>query len=186
MLIHFFNDIINQKGIREGKDLTFGPSVPDAARISQNKGILQVLCQDRNSLECLVAMYVARTAKFYEQGRYDAAAIKKEANPQQSKGMASLAITSFNIFSGNFLVRSKYVYTNTETFKDTLKDFSFTVIDLSKITKKKAKKPTDIKEKWYEALMHAPEPEIPPEVDAKLVKDLPILKRSYQELQASA
>ena len=116
--------ILSTQVIRELKDITFGPSVPDLAIISQNNDIVQVLCQDKNGLECLVAMYVAQTAKLYEQGRYYAAAIydsplKNKANLQKCKSIVSLSITNLNMFPGDFSVRSKHVCMNTETLLET-------------------------------------------------------------------
>ena len=184
ILIDFLKDSINHQGIRELQDITVGPSVPDSEIISQNKGIVQVLCQDKSRLECLGAMYVAERAELYQQSRYYAAAIydsplKNEANPQKFKGRVSLSITNFNMFPGDCSVRSEHVYMNTETLKDTLEDCSSTLIELSKFTKK-VEELTDITETWYYYLRHAPE------VYAKLVKDPPSLQQAYQELEASS
>ena len=188
ILIHFLSDILNHQDIGEIKDVTFGPSVPDSEIIAEKKGIVQVLCQDKNGLQCLVAMYVAETNKLYQQGRYYAADIYNsplddKCDPQRYEGVASIFITNFDMFPGKSAVQSEHVYLDSKTLEHHLKGFSFTVIDLPKFTKK-VEELTDIREKWYYYLRHAPE--TTPEVYAKLVKDAPILERAYQELEASS
>jgi len=149
LLIHFINDVIPGKNV---KDISFLKPSLDPDVLWRKESIVDVLCEDHNGSKYIVEMQVQKQPGFHKRAQYYAS---KTYSSQLVVGndydvlneVIFIAITDFVMFPKKESYFSNHVTLDKETFENDLIDFSFTFIELPKFNKRKEDLLTNI-DKW--------------------------------------
>jgi len=189
ILIHFINDILGLQGKDQIQDITFQPTIQDPEIASKKQSTIDVLCKDANGVQIIVEMQVSPQQGFAKRAQYYAAKAyarqlnkgKKEgARYKDLKAVIFIAICSRAIFKHKKAYLSRHIILDKETYTQDFKDFSFTIVELSKFKIKKIENLSNIIEKWCYFFKYAPKTT---ESDlAKIIGTDEMIERAYEEL----
>lgn len=184
ILVHFLNDILILPLGEKIQDVTFLKPLQDPEAVAKKQSIVDVLCVDKNGVQYIVEMQVARTDGFAKRAQYYAAkAYTSQMNNgdtyQNLKQVIFLAITDFVMFPDKKGYKSDHVILDKDSYVQDLKDFSFTFLELPKFTKN-IDELTTIEEKWMYFFKHAAHTD--PEELKKITGPDVVIRKAYEVL----
>ncbi len=189
ILIHFLNDVLDQKDRGPIVEVTIiNPTqFPDTADLKES--ILDVLCTDDRGVQYIVEMQVAGKKGFEKRAQYYAAkAYSQQAQVGDKyhtlKEVIFLAILDFEMFPDKTHYKSDHVILDKETQEHDLKDFSFTFIELPKFTKTDPETLMNFEEKWCYFLKHAGEPKEMQQFWTAIGQENGAIRKAYEILEA--
>jgi predicted transposase/invertase (TIGR01784 family) len=185
ILIHFLNDILSFKGAQKIEEVEFLKTIQDPEIASKKQSIVDVLCRDKQGVQYIIEMQVAKTKGFEQRAQYYAAkAYGRQANIgdkyHRLKEVIFIAIADCIIFPEKLAYKSDHIILDKESYEHDLKDFSFTFIELPKFKKGLGDHLEGMLERWCYFFKYAPQTH---ESDLKrIIGHHPILKEAYQAL----
>jgi predicted transposase/invertase (TIGR01784 family) len=189
ILIHFLNDVLDQKDRGPIVDVTLiNPAqLPEIADLKES--ILDVLCTDDHGIQYIVEMQVSGSKGFAKRAQYYAAKAysqqaKKKGTYHSLKAVIFLAILDFVMFPDKPQYKSDHVILDKETYAHDLKDFSFTFIELPKFTKKDPATLKTFEDKWCYFLKYAGEPEEMRHFWEVMGQESGVIHKAYEILEA--
>jgi predicted transposase/invertase (TIGR01784 family) len=187
ILIHFLNDIF-ARTTNPIEDVTFLKTDQNPEIAALRVSSVDILCQDLEGNKFIVEMQVAHEPGFAKRAQYYAAKTyiqqrEKGTDYQDLKEVTFLAILDYALFPSKEDYLSHHHMLDTQTYERTLKDFSFSFLELSKFNKTKEHLVT-MTEKWAYFFKEAPQTK-EEDLDLIIGSDL-IIKRAYEELNRYA
>lgn len=185
ILIHFINDILDFKGEKKIEEVEFLKTVQDPEIAVKKQSIVDVLCRDKQGIQYIIEMQVAKTKGFEQRAQYYAAkAYGHQANVGDEyhnlKEIIFIAIADCIIFPEKKAYKSDHIILDKESYEHDLKDFSFTFIELPKFKKGPEDKLEGMLERWCYFFKYAPQTH---ESDLKrIIGHHPVLEEAYQAL----
>lgn len=161
ILIHFLNDILGFSENSSIKDIEFLSPIQEPETSTHKQTIVDVLCKDTHGSRYIIEMQVAKSRGFEKRAQYYAAkSYVRQANVGDAyhdlKEIIFIAIADCEIFPDKSSYKSDHIILDKVTYKQDLKDFSFTFIELAKFNKN-AKELSSIEDKWCYFFKHAHE-----------------------------
>lgn len=189
ILIQFLNDVLDQTGRGKITDVVLTNPAQPPEIITLKESILDVLCTDDTGARYIVEMQVSGSKGFAKRAQYYAAkAYSQQARVGQDyhslKEVIFLAILDFVMFPSKPGYKSDHIILDKEDYSHTLKDFSFTFIELPKFTKKNPQELLTTEEKWCYFFKYAGDPEAMQHFLETISNAEGMIRKAYAVLEA--
>jgi len=168
ILISFLNEVLRKQLALPIEDIEFLKPSQDPTIASRKQSIVDVLCKDKEGVQYIVEMQVAKTGGFEKRAQFYAAKAyidQMKAGDERYinlKEVIFIAIADYDIFPNKKHYKSEHVILDRFTLENDLSMFSFTFVNLPKFDKeyndsKRSLTDLSLEEKWYYFLKHAEE-----------------------------